>query len=68
MLQLRDYQRASLDALQAAWVGQGGGSDPGRADRAADRGGKALVIAALARETLEREPGARIVVVTHAAS
>ncbi len=63
MLELRDYQRASLDALQAAWDGTGAIRDglvvlPTGA-------GKALVIAALARETLARAPEARIAVVTH---
>lgn len=61
MLELRDYQRRSLDALRASW------------DRGAGDGlvvlptgaGKALVIAALVAETLARSPAARIAVVAH---
>ena len=61
MLQLRDYQRASLDALDAHW--RGGGRDglivlPTGA-------GKAFVIAALVRETLAGAPATRIAIVTH---
>ncbi|WP_132255255.1 DEAD/DEAH box helicase [Methylobacterium segetis] len=61
MLQLRDYQRASLDALDAHW--RGGGRDglvvlPTGA-------GKAFVIAALVRETLARAPATRVAIVTH---
>ncbi|GEP10181.1 DEAD/DEAH box helicase [Methylobacterium gnaphalii] len=65
MLKLRDYQRASLDALYAAWVG--GGEQPLRHGLIVlpTGAGKALVIAALARETLARDPKARIVIVTH---
>ncbi len=61
MLELRDYQRASLDALSASWSrGEGAGLVvlPTGA-------GKALVIAALVKETIEREPAARVAVVTH---
>ncbi|MGU3540889.1 DEAD/DEAH box helicase [Methylobacterium sp. A54F] len=61
MLELRDYQRAGLDALRAAWdAGAGNGLIvlPTGA-------GKALVIAALVRETLARDPAARVAVVTH---
>lgn len=60
-MQLRPYQRASLDALEASW-------------RAGDRAGlvvlptgagKALVIAALVREALATYPGLRVAIVTH---
>lgn len=65
MLQLRDYQRASLDALQAAWAGAGDAPIRDGLIVLPTGAGKALVIAALARETLDREPAARIVIVTH---
>ena len=67
MLQLRDYQRASLDALQAAWDGAGGKVRGFRDGLVVlpTGAGKSLVIAALARETLARAPRARIAVVTH---
>ena len=61
MLELRDYQRRSLDALQAAW-------DRGAGDNLVvlpTGAGKALVIAALVAETLARDPAARVAVVTH---
>jgi DNA repair protein RadD len=66
MLRLRDYQRASLDALSAAWAR--GGSDaaaPGHLIVLPTGAGKALVIAALARETLAHNPLARVAIVTH---
>jgi DNA repair protein RadD len=66
MLRLRDYQRASLDALSAAWAR--GGADaaaPGHLIVLPTGAGKALVIAALARETLEEDPLARVAIVTH---
>ncbi|MGY2051410.1 DEAD/DEAH box helicase [Methylobacterium sp. JK268] len=65
MLELRDYQRASLDALRAAFEGRAG--PPLRAGLIVlpTGAGKALVIAALARETLARAPGTRIAIVTH---
>jgi len=61
MLQLRPYQRAALDALDAHW--RGGGGDglivlPTGA-------GKALVIAALVREATARVPGTRVAILTH---
>jgi DNA repair protein RadD len=62
MLRLRDYQRASLDALQGAW---GRGGETGLLVVLPTGAGKALVIAALARETLERNPLARVAIVTH---
>lgn len=62
MLRLRDYQRASLDALDAAW---GRGGEAGRLVVLPTGAGKSLVIAALARETLARAPLARIAIVTH---
>jgi DNA repair protein RadD len=61
MLRLREYQRAALDALDRHWD-QGGG--PGLVVLPTGAG-KALVIAALIREWLERAPGARICVLTH---
>ncbi len=66
MLRLRDYQRASLDALSAAWA-RGGADDaaPGHLIVLPTGAGKALVIAALARETLEENPLARVAIVTH---
>ncbi|MCJ2135276.1 DEAD/DEAH box helicase [Methylobacterium sp. J-026] len=66
MLRLRDYQRASLDALSAAW-GRGGGdaAAPGHLVVLPTGAGKALVIAALARETLAENPRARVAIVTH---
>lgn len=61
MLSLRDYQRASLDALYAHWA-EGGGNGLIVLPTGA---GKALVIAALVRETLQRWPDMRICIVTH---
>ncbi len=61
MLRLREYQRASLDALAAHWDRDGGAGLVVLPTGA----GKALVIAALVRETLADAPAARIVVVTH---
>ncbi|MBA9066913.1 DNA repair protein RadD [Methylobacterium sp. RAS18] len=61
MLRLREYQRAALDALDCHWD-QGGG--PGLVVLPTGAG-KALVIAALIREWLDRSPGARICVLTH---
>ncbi|WP_411903223.1 DEAD/DEAH box helicase [Methylorubrum thiocyanatum] len=61
MLRLREYQRAALDALDRHWD-QGGG--PGLVVLPTGAG-KALVIAALIREWLERAPSARICVLTH---
>jgi len=65
MLTLRPYQRASLDALAAAWSGAGGQRLRDGLIVLPTGAGKALVIAALARETLQADPLARIVVVTH---
>lgn len=65
MLTLRPYQRASLDALADAWRGAGGARLRDGLIVLPTGAGKALVIAALARETLQAEPRARIVVVTH---
>ncbi|WP_267426620.1 DEAD/DEAH box helicase [Methylobacterium sp. GC_Met_2] len=65
-LHLRDYQRAGLDALAAAWAR--GGVDaaaPGHLIVLPTGAGKSLVIAALARETLADNPLARVVIVTH---
>ena len=60
-MELRPYQRASLDALRAAWA---------RGESASlvvlpTGAGKSLVIAALVRERLVESPGHRVVVVTH---
>ncbi|MCJ2037039.1 DEAD/DEAH box helicase [Methylobacterium sp. J-068] len=60
-MELRPYQRASLDALRSAWMrGQGAGLIvlPTGA-------GKSLVIAALVREILAEHPNHRVAVVTH---
>ncbi|MGC5780690.1 DEAD/DEAH box helicase [Methylobacterium sp. NFXW15] len=62
MLRLRDYQRASLDALEHAWTR---GGEAGHLVVLPTGAGKSLVIAALARETLEREPLTRVAIVTH---
>jgi DNA repair protein RadD len=65
-LRLRDYQRASLDALAAAWAR--GGVDAAASGHLIvlpTGAGKSLVIAALARETLAETPLARVVIVTH---
>lgn len=61
MLQLRDYQRASLDALYDYWAADGGNPLIVLPTGA----GKALVIAALIRELIERYPTLRICMVTH---
>jgi DNA repair protein RadD len=61
MLQLRPYQRASLDALEASWK-RGGRNDLIVLPTGA---GKALVIAALVREALAGDPAQRIAIVTH---
>ncbi|MEE8628055.1 MULTISPECIES: DEAD/DEAH box helicase [Methylobacterium] len=58
---LRPYQRASLDALQADWA-RGGRNGLIVLPTGA---GKSLVIATLVRETMARDAGARIAVVTH---
>ncbi|WP_264049939.1 DEAD/DEAH box helicase [Methylobacterium flocculans] len=60
-MELRSYQRASLDALRAAWA-RGDGASLIVLPTGA---GKSLVIAALVRELLEESPGYRVVVVTH---
>jgi DNA repair protein RadD len=61
MLTLRSYQRGSLDALYDYWQ-DGGGNGLIVLPTGA---GKALVIAALTRELLERWPDLRIGIVTH---
>lgn len=61
MLRLREYQRAALDALHRHWDAGGG---PGLVVLPTGAG-KALVIAALVREWLERAPQARIGVLAH---
>ncbi|KQP93332.1 helicase [Methylobacterium sp. Leaf113] len=60
-MDLRPYQRASLDALYAAWTRRAGAGLIVLPTGA----GKSLVIAALVREVLDRDPAHRIVVVTH---
>lgn len=62
MLRLRDYQRASLDALDAAWAR---GGEAGQLVVLPTGAGKSLVIAALAREALEEAPLTRVAIVTH---
>lgn len=61
MLELRDYQRASLDALYAYWA-EGGGNGLIVLPTGA---GKALVIAKLIEELLADYPDMRILNVTH---
>jgi DNA repair protein RadD len=61
MLRLREYQRAALDALHRHWDSGGG---PGLVVLPTGAG-KALVIAALVREWLERKADARICVLAH---
>lgn len=61
MLELRSYQRASIDALYAYWgEGRGNGllSIP-------TGGGKSLIVAQLCKEILSDYPSLRIGVVTH---
>lgn len=61
MLELRDYQRASLDALYEYWANDGGNGLIVLPTGA----GKALVIAKLIEELLRDYPSLRIVNVTH---
>jgi DNA repair protein RadD len=61
VLTLRDYQRASLDALYAYWA-DGGGNGLIVLPTGA---GKSLVIAALVHELLQGWPDLRICIVTH---
>jgi DNA repair protein RadD len=61
MLQLRDYQRAALDALYSYWDKDGGSPLLVLPTGA----GKSLVIATLMRELLEQYPDMRILNVTH---
>lgn len=63
MLQLRDYQRESIDALYKYW-GEGGGNGLIVLPTGA---GKALVIATLIQELTTDYPGMRIANVTHSA-
>ena len=64
MLELRDYQRASIDALYEYW-GKGGGNGLIVLPTGA---GKALVIAKIIEELLSDYPSMRILNVTHAAN
>ena len=64
MLELRPYQRASIDALYAYW-GDGGGNGLIVLPTGA---GKALVLATIIEELLRDYPGMRILNVTHSAS
>jgi DNA repair protein RadD len=64
MLQLRDYQRASLDALYDYWSNDGGNGLIVLPTGA----GKALVIAKLIEELLADYPSMRIANVTHSAT
>ncbi|MFD1300737.1 DEAD/DEAH box helicase [Methylobacterium marchantiae] len=60
-MDLRPYQRASLDALYASWR-----NDAGNGLIVLPTGaGKAFVIAALVREVIAARPEARVVIVTH---
>ncbi|GAB6843558.1 DNA repair protein RadD [Methylorubrum rhodinum] len=61
MLRLREYQRAALDALHRHWDS---GGETGLVVLPTGAG-KALVIAALVREWLERNADARICVLAH---
>lgn len=61
LIQLRPYQRASLDAVHASW---GAGERAGLVVLPTGAG-KALVIAALVREVLAQDPSLRVAVVTH---
>lgn len=63
MLELRPYQRESLDALYSYWEGGGGNGLIVLPTGA----GKALVIAKLIEELLRDYPGLRIVNITHSA-
>lgn len=60
-MQLRPYQRASLDAVHESW---GSGERAGLVVLPTGAG-KALVIAALVREVLAEDPNLRVAVVTH---
>ncbi|PWE52310.1 ATP-dependent helicase [Metarhizobium album] len=64
MLELRDYQRASINALYEYW-GKGGGNGLIVLPTGA---GKALVIAKIIEELLSDYPSMRILNVTHAAN
>lgn len=64
MLQLRDYQRASIDALYEYWQADGSGNGLIVLPTGA---GKALVIAKLIEELLADYPTMRILNVTHSA-
>lgn len=61
MIQLRPYQRASIDALYAYWQGGGGNGLIVLPTGA----GKSLVLASLVKELLDQYPGLRIGCVTH---
>ncbi len=65
MLELRDYQRRSLDALTDALDDAASAGEDGSLVVLPTGAGKSLVIAALVAETLAREPEARVAVVTH---
>jgi DNA repair protein RadD len=64
MLQLRDYQRAAIDALYKYWADEGGNGLIVLPTGA----GKALVIAKIIEELLADYPDLRILNVTHSAS
>ncbi len=60
-MELRPYQRASLDALYAFWRQEAGDGLIVLPTGA----GKAFVIAALVREVIARRPASRVAIVTH---
>jgi len=64
VLQLRDYQRAAIDALYDYWRNDGGNG----LIVLPTGSGKALVIAKIIEEILAGYPDMRIVNVTHSAS
>jgi DNA repair protein RadD len=61
MFVLRDYQRASLDALYAYWGNNGGNG----LIVLPTGSGKSLIIAALCKEILNNYPSMRIGIITH---
>lgn len=63
MLELRNYQRAAIDALYAYWANGGGNG----LIVLPTGSGKAMVIATIIKELLEQYPDMRILNVTHSA-
>lgn len=62
MLELRNYQRAALDALYREWENEG---TVATLIAVPTGGGKSLIIATLMKELLEKYPTMRIAAVTH---